>query len=428
MPTNTYDELQRITVTTATPSITFTGINQGYTDLVLVADITMASPSGTAYIVGRVGNGSIDSGTSYSSTVIYGNGTSAASYRTANVNYFQCDTDITGTQKTTLTMHFNNYSSTTNNKTFIGRSSNGSKNVSAITNLWRNSVAINTFQLYDFTGNNFAVGSTFSLYGIKTEPVIGATAKATGGTITYDSFGNVIHTFTSSGTFTPTANLTNVEYLVLAGGGAGGVNQGAGGGAGGYRSSVFGELSGGRTLAEDRVTFANATNYTITVGAGGSGGFNSTPQSGQSGSPSSIAGSGFTTISAAGGGGGGAVGFVGLNGGSGGGGGGSGSPGTGTVNQGFGGIGSAGGGAGGLPISSNAGGVGLFSGITGVTIGRAGGSAYQQVSTWGAGQTDVSAGASSGATNRGGGGAPWDGTYNSGSGGSGVVVIRYSGL
>jgi hypothetical protein len=76
-------------------------------------------------------------------------------------------------------------------------------------------------------------------------------------------------------------------------------------------------------------------------------------------------------------------------------------------------------------VTTNTGGVGLNSAITGTTVGRAGGSAYQQVATWGAGQTDVSAGASSGVANRGGGGAPWDGTFNSGNGGSGVVIIRY---
>ncbi len=45
-------------------------------------------------------------------------------------------------------------------------------------------------------------------------------ANSTGGTIT--TYGNVrVHTFTSSGTFTPSGGCT-INYLVVAGGGAGG--------------------------------------------------------------------------------------------------------------------------------------------------------------------------------------------------------------
>jgi hypothetical protein len=58
-----------------------------------------------------------------------------------------------------------------------------------------------------------------NLYGIKAQVTPG-TAKATGGTITYDQSGNVIHTFTSSGTFTPSEALS-CDYLVVAGTGVG---------------------------------------------------------------------------------------------------------------------------------------------------------------------------------------------------------------
>ena len=66
---------------------------------------------------------------------------------------------------------------------------------------------------------------------------------ANGGTIA--TVGNYkIHSFTTSGTFSFTITTlggdTTIEYLVLAGGGAGGSGyQAGGGGAGGYRSSVF---------------------------------------------------------------------------------------------------------------------------------------------------------------------------------------------
>ena len=100
--------------------------------------------------------------------------------------------------------------------------------------------------------------------------------SATGGTKT-TSGSNVIHSFTSPGTFTvdnapPTFA---VEYLMVGGGGGGGSGSGgAGGGAGGYRCSVPGEASGGGDSAESTLTVVGATNYTITVGAGGAGATN----------------------------------------------------------------------------------------------------------------------------------------------------------
>ena len=78
---------------------------------------------------------------------------------------------------------------------------------------------------------------------------------ATGGTIT-SSGAYTIHTFTTSGTFTPIVS-GNVEYLVVAGGGggsSGATGAGGGGGGGGFRTG---------TLA------VTAQAYTVTVGTGG---------------------------------------------------------------------------------------------------------------------------------------------------------------
>jgi hypothetical protein len=78
---------------------------------------------------------------------------------------------------------------------------------------------------------------------------------ATGGTVTSDAT-YWYHTFTSSGTFTPTKALT-ADYLVVAGGGGGGGRRGAGGGAGGLLNFASQSVS---------------TAQTITIGAGGTGG------------------------------------------------------------------------------------------------------------------------------------------------------------
>ena len=61
--------------------------------------------------------------------------------------------------------------------------------------------------------------------------VIGPTSNLRGGTIT-TSGGNTIHTFTTSGTFTPNRDGT-VNYLVVGGGGGGGGYTGVAHTAGG---------------------------------------------------------------------------------------------------------------------------------------------------------------------------------------------------
>jgi hypothetical protein len=127
---------------------------------------------------------------------------------------------------------------------------------------------------------------------------------ATGGTIT--TSGNCkIHTFTGPGNFcvsqlssTPANN--QVSYMVVAGGGGGGGNYGGGGGAGGFREDkspttpyTASPLEGAGTIT------ATVTNFPITVGAGGTGAAG-TCDGGAQGS-SSI----FSSITSAGGGGGG---------------------------------------------------------------------------------------------------------------------------
>lgn len=279
-------------------------------------------------------------------------------------------------------------------------------------------------------GTNVTItGSNFSLLGAP---------DAVGGAITYtDSSGlnprsspaypggYTVHTFTTPGSATlsiPTAR--TVEYLVIAGGGAGGGNNnGGGGGAGGY-------LTGSVAVS--------AGNKTVTVGAGGIG--SSAATTGANGGNSV-----FDTVTATGGGGGGSGTSVsnGATGGSGGGGNYLGAGGARTASPVQGNIGAAGvpsgaypgggGGGAGAAGSSNQGGAGLTSSITGVAVTRGGGGS----GGWNYGGTAGGAGgggkgagsdgaASSGTANTGGGGGgDIPGYPIGGSGGSGIVVVRY---
>jgi hypothetical protein len=82
------------------------------------------------------------------------------------------------------------------------------------------------------------------------------TNRAIGGVITGYA-GYIVHTFTTSGVFIP-SGVEAVDYLVVAGGGSGGVWHAGGGGAGGVRTGTSFSTT--------------AVSYTITVGAGGAGG------------------------------------------------------------------------------------------------------------------------------------------------------------
>jgi hypothetical protein len=145
-------------------------------------------------------------------------------------------------------------------------------------------------------GNNYAAGSTFSLYGIASQE---AAAKATGGMVTSDA-NYYYHTFTASGTFTPKQSIS-ADILVVAGGGSGGGGRAGGGGAGGLLVHTSQSLT--------------ATGYTCTVGAGASA--NSGNVNGNQGSNSQ-----FGALTASVGGGFGASAFISVNGGNGGSGGG----------------------------------------------------------------------------------------------------------
>src|SRR5210317_759900 len=96
--------------------------------------------------------------------------------------------------------------------------------------------------------------------------------EATGGTIT-ESGDFKIHTFTGDGCFVVTqigagasGGPDNVDYLVVAGGGAGGHTVGGGGGAGGHRTTFPSPDCNAGAFP------ISTTTYPITVGGGGAGG------------------------------------------------------------------------------------------------------------------------------------------------------------
>jgi len=157
---STYTPLTTTTLGSAQASVTFSSISGSYTDLVLIC----SGGANDSTIEIGVGNGSIDTGSNYSRTYLYGNGTSALSSRSSNISVtYETFGALTGIGSTIL--NFMNYSNTTTFKTIISRGNDASGNVVAQVSLWRSTSAINIIKVAGYNGN-LASGSTFTLYGI----------------------------------------------------------------------------------------------------------------------------------------------------------------------------------------------------------------------------------------------------------------------
>jgi hypothetical protein len=232
----TYKPLQTTTLTADTASLTFSGIDQNYTDLILVASAKAVAAGDD---LGIRFNG--DSSSIYSYVFLTGDGSSATRRVGSSQSGIICDYNgsVRTSEYTVHTINIPSYTSTINYKSVLIRA-NSSTGVDASVQLWRGTPqAITSMTLYLTAGNTFSAGSTFSLYGIKS----GAPQALGGDLVTTD--GNYwYHTFRSTGAFVPQRPLS-VDYLVVAGGGGGGWDTGGGGGAGGLRSSVTATGGGG---------------------------------------------------------------------------------------------------------------------------------------------------------------------------------------
>lgn len=163
----TYEPIATNTLSVATGTVSFTSITQTYTDLVIV--VTGKTSTGAYNCRFRLNS---DTGSNYSFTELYGTGSSAASQRSTSQTSGRFDNY--GTPSTTgmylAVAHFMNYSNTTTYKTVIDRANNAGgtyPGAQANVNLWRSTSAITQIDLSPQFADTWAVGSTFTLYGIK---------------------------------------------------------------------------------------------------------------------------------------------------------------------------------------------------------------------------------------------------------------------
>jgi hypothetical protein len=164
--TSTYEKIASTTLGSTASTVTFSSIPATYTDLVLISNVKASGGNCYPYI--RLNS---DTGTNYSYTYMSGTGSSALSGRASNtaVNFM-----YGYSYATTANNNFNsliqvmNYSNTTTNKTMLSRSNNAENSSDTGVGLWRNTAAVTTVTMVG-NSNDFAAGSTFTLYGIKAE-------------------------------------------------------------------------------------------------------------------------------------------------------------------------------------------------------------------------------------------------------------------
>jgi hypothetical protein len=169
---STYTPIATTTTTASQASYTFTSIPGTYTDLILIVSGFGATVDGNVFVC-RVGNGSVDSATNYSTTRLSGNGTSATSGRRTSVSRAFLS-DGTGfpnssSQISNFIVNFMNYSNTTTYKTILSRANVASgtyPGTEALVNLWRSTSAINTIEVFPDPSETFAAGCVLTIYGI----------------------------------------------------------------------------------------------------------------------------------------------------------------------------------------------------------------------------------------------------------------------
>jgi hypothetical protein len=157
----TYEPIATYTFPGGTNSTTFTSIPSTYTDLRLVISYQLSGE----LVQARFNS---DTGSNYSCTNFYANGSSAASNRRSNFTEARLGIEnVNSTSQGVLTVDFFDYSNTAIYKTFLSRCSNAAQEVNERVGLWRSTSAISTIQVSTFNGSwNFSSGDQVTLYGI----------------------------------------------------------------------------------------------------------------------------------------------------------------------------------------------------------------------------------------------------------------------
>jgi hypothetical protein len=155
--TATYALIDSTTLGSAQSSVTFSSIPATYTDLILVIKATTISANHNLRFNG-------DTGSNYSYTGLYGDGSSAASFRSSSNTVIGLTYTSSGAPMSRIQIQ--DYANTTTYKTILNRQDDAANATMTTVGLWRSTSAINSITIVG-SGGNIPSGSTFKLYGIE---------------------------------------------------------------------------------------------------------------------------------------------------------------------------------------------------------------------------------------------------------------------
>lgn len=173
-PEGAYDALATVSLSTATASVTFSGIPTGYKHLQIRYIASSDSSTDGSYNVQSRFNS--DSGSNYTLHLIDGNGSSTSAYGTGNLDHMYVGNVTSSFGGFSLANAFGvniidvlDYSNTNKFKTtkmLNGYDVNGSGKIQLISNLWRSTTAVTSISINPQIGN-WRQYSHFALYGVK---------------------------------------------------------------------------------------------------------------------------------------------------------------------------------------------------------------------------------------------------------------------
>jgi hypothetical protein len=162
----TYEPIATQTLASAATSITFSSIAATYTDLRIVLVMSGSSTARNPRFYFNT-----DTATNYSYLSVYGNGTAAGSFATANDNriLFQQNSAPSTTIPSLFTADIFSYAGSTNKTVLCSGStdSNGAGSTERLVGLWRSTAAITQIVVDFASATTFSIGTTATLYGIK---------------------------------------------------------------------------------------------------------------------------------------------------------------------------------------------------------------------------------------------------------------------
>jgi hypothetical protein len=146
-----------ITIQSATNLVSFSGIPNTYRDLILVCNVIgVGSILDSDYMKF---NGSTSD---FNNVQIYGNGSAAASNAGSSGRISNYENTIGRTYSSIVNIF--DYSTTDRQKSYVSKYNSDDAGTGAFAGRWAQLAAVNAIDIYPQSGN-YAIGSTFNLYG-----------------------------------------------------------------------------------------------------------------------------------------------------------------------------------------------------------------------------------------------------------------------